>query len=123
MGAKPIRRVFLEPDHPQAYPDAVRSLLDADLIVIGPGSLYTSILPNLLVPGIADALGAASAVKVYACNVATQQGETTAMTLAGGQLTRSLEHSANGRFAFPAARVTLPGNERADLRRKRLRGL
>lgn len=71
-----INRVWLEPNNPPAYPVAVQALLSADLIVIGPGSLYTSILPNLLVPDIAAAIQASRAVKIYVCNVATQVGET-----------------------------------------------
>lgn len=71
-----IDRVFLQPDDAPAFPDARRAILGADLIVIGPGSLFTSILPNLLVRDIARALRASKAVKVYVCNVATQAGET-----------------------------------------------
>ncbi len=71
-----IRRVYLQPSAPEAHPEAVRAIRDADFIVIGPGSLYTSIMPNLLVPGIAEALAASSAFRVYVCNVATQPGET-----------------------------------------------
>ncbi len=76
-----IRRVFLEPAQPPGYPEAVRAILEADLIVVGPGSLYTSLLPNLLVDDISRALKATSAVKVYVCNVATQQGETDQYTV------------------------------------------
>ncbi|MCL5962667.1 MAG: YvcK family protein [Chloroflexi bacterium] len=72
----PIKRVFLEPEHVPGYPDAIRAILEADLIILGPGSLYTSVLPNLLVGDIARAVRASSAVKVYVCNVATQPGET-----------------------------------------------
>lgn len=71
-----IQRVYLQPEDPPAYPEAIRALLDADLIVIGPGSLYTSVLPNLLVPDLCAALESAQALKVYVCNVATQAGET-----------------------------------------------
>ena len=71
-----IERVYLEPDNARAYPGAVRALLEADLVVAGPGSLYTSVLPNLLVPDIARAVRASRAVKVYVCNVAAQPGET-----------------------------------------------
>jgi uncharacterized cofD-like protein len=71
-----IERVYLEPDDALAYPGAVRALLQADLVVAGPGSLYTSILPNLLVPDVAQAVAASRAPKVYVCNVATQRGET-----------------------------------------------
>ena len=72
---KPIRRIYLDPS-PPGHAEAVRAILEADMIVIGPGSLYTSILPNLLVPDITSAVRLANAVKVYVCNVATQRGET-----------------------------------------------
>jgi uncharacterized cofD-like protein len=75
MGSK-IRRLSLQPEHPPAYPEAIKAILEADLIVLGPGSLYTSLLPNLLVDGIYRALLASSALRVYVCNVATQRGET-----------------------------------------------
>jgi len=71
-----VRRVWLEPNSPFAYPPAIRALLEADLIVIGPGSLYTSLLPNLLVPDLLDAIRASRALKVYVVNIATQPGET-----------------------------------------------
>ncbi|MFQ5942372.1 MAG: uridine diphosphate-N-acetylglucosamine-binding protein YvcK [Anaerolineales bacterium] len=71
-----IRRVYLEPSDPPAYPEAIHALLNADMIVIGPGSLYTSVLPNLLVPDIADAIRSSRAFRAYVCNVATQKGET-----------------------------------------------
>jgi uncharacterized cofD-like protein len=77
-----IERVFLHPDQVSAYPEAVRAILSADLVVIGPGSLFTSILPNLLVGGIAEALRASDSYKVYVCNVATQDGETDGFTVA-----------------------------------------
>jgi uncharacterized cofD-like protein len=73
---KPIARVRLKPEHPGAQPEAVKAILEADLIVLGPGSLYTSVVPNLLVEGIAKALIQSDALKVYVCNVATQPGET-----------------------------------------------
>ena len=71
-----INRVWLEPDHAPAFPPTIQAILGADLIVIGPGSLYTSILPNLLVEDLAAALKASRANKFYICNVATQPGET-----------------------------------------------
>src|SRR5216684_318749 len=73
---KPIQRLSLKPEHPAAQPEAVRAILEADLIVVGPGSLYTSVMPNLLVEGIAKALLQSDGLKVYVCNVATQPGET-----------------------------------------------
>ena len=71
-----IERVFIEPDRPEVNAEAVAALRQADLIVLGPGSLYTSVLPNLLVPGLAEALQTSKAHKLYISNVATQQGET-----------------------------------------------
>lgn len=77
----PIRRVYLEEKNVTAYPGALQAILDAELIVLGPGSLYTSILPNLLVKPIAQALKASPALKVYVANVATQPGETIGFDL------------------------------------------
>ncbi len=71
-----VRRVWLEPSNPLAYPPAVQAILNADLVIIGPGSLYTSILPNLLVPDLAEALRHTRAQKFFVSNVATQPGET-----------------------------------------------
>jgi uncharacterized cofD-like protein len=71
-----IKHLWLNPDNPPAFPPAIQALLTADLIVVGPGSLYTSILPNLLVPDIAAALKASRAIKFYVCNVTSQVGET-----------------------------------------------
>lgn len=78
---KPIERVYLEPEHAPAYPGAVRAILEADLIVAGPGSLYTSVLPNLIVDEIKHALEVTTAAKIYICNVATQPGETDNFTV------------------------------------------
>ncbi len=71
-----IKEVFLIPEDPPAHPEAVRAILDADMVILGPGSLYTSVLPNLLVEGIRRAFSASPAIKTYVCNVATQPGET-----------------------------------------------
>ena len=71
-----IKRVFIHPADAQANPDAIRAILAADLVVVGPGSLYTSVLPNLLVDGIRRAIEMSKAACVYVCNVATQHGET-----------------------------------------------
>jgi uncharacterized cofD-like protein len=86
-GGAPIERVFLLPTREEAgglveaNPEAMEAIREADLIVIGPGSLYTSIMPNLLVPGIAAAIYAARApLKVFVCNVATEPGETDGYT-------------------------------------------
>ena len=71
-----VSKLYIHPKDAEAYIPAVNAILDADLIVLGPGSLYTSILPNLMVPGIHDAILKANAKKVYVCNVATEIGET-----------------------------------------------
>lgn len=77
---KAIRSITLDPPGVQPNPVALEAIHDADLIVIGPGSVYTSIIPNLLVPGIADALRNSPAKKVYVCNVMTQPGESDKFT-------------------------------------------
>ncbi len=76
-----IRQVFINPGNAQANPDAIRAILGADMIVVGPGSLFTSVLPNLLVDGIRRALEMSKGIKVYVCNVATQRGETDAFAV------------------------------------------
>ena len=78
---KAIEKISIEPDNSEAYPEAISSINDAELIVIGPGSLYTSLLSNLLVPGIVNSIRKASAPVVYICNVATEKGETDGYTL------------------------------------------
>jgi uncharacterized cofD-like protein len=75
-----VRRVWLEPDNAPAFPPVIKAILNADVIVVGPGSLYTSILPNLLVQDLLTAIHASRAVKIYVCNIATQSGETDAYT-------------------------------------------
>ena len=77
-----IQKLYLEPEFVRAYPPAVQALLQADLIVMGPGSLYTSILPNLIIPDITKALQRTRAKRVYICNLATQPGETDNYTVA-----------------------------------------
>ena len=72
----PISHVFLKPDGVQVNPEAAQAILNAELIIVGPGSLYTSILPNLLVEGMVEAIKASPALKVYICNLAAQSGET-----------------------------------------------
>lgn len=77
-----IEKMQVHPADIEAYPDSVKAIMEADVVVIGPGSLYTSILPNLMVKGIVDALRATSAYKIYVCNVATQPVETEGYTVA-----------------------------------------
>src|SRR5262249_50576961 len=71
-----IRRIWLSRENCRPLPETLEAIQHADMITIGPGSLYTSIIPNLLVHGIVDAIAASKAIKVYICNIMTQPGET-----------------------------------------------
>jgi uncharacterized cofD-like protein len=77
-----IERVWITPEDVEASEDALAAIAEAELIVLGPGSLYTSLLPSLLIPAIRDAVMAAAAPRIFVCNVATQEGETTGFDLA-----------------------------------------
>ena len=88
----PIRRLSLTPQDATPTDDALTAIAQADIIVMGPGSLYTSILPNLIINGMAQAITAASAYKIYVCNVMTQPGETDGFT-ASDHLRVILEHT------------------------------
>ncbi len=113
-----IKEVFLQPEDSPAHPEAVRAILDADMIILGPGSLYTSVLPNLLVKGIRRAFAASPAVKAYVCNVATQPGETDGFSLAqhvdaieehiGGHLLHWIVVNNNLRGTLPNADLSQP---------------
>lgn len=73
---KPINKILLKPRSPSATPDALRAIEEADIIILGPGSIYTSVIPNLLIKEITDAICLSDAIKVYVCNIMTQPGET-----------------------------------------------
>lgn len=91
-----VKHVWIEPGNPPAFPQAIQAILAADLIIIGPGSLYTSILPNLLVPDLVEATRASRALKLFVCNVATERGETTGYTC--GDHIRVIEEHVSGRL-------------------------
>ena len=91
-----IRRVFIEPRDVEPLSEAVEAIREADAILAGPGSLYTSIIPNLLVPRLAEAIRAARAIKIYICNVMTQPGETDGYTLSDHL--DAIERHAGGRL-------------------------
>lgn len=80
QAGKRIRRIFLDPESVEPYEGALDAIRNADLICIGPGSVYTSVIPNLLVPGIAEAIRDSEARKAYICNVMTQPGESDSFT-------------------------------------------
>lgn len=86
-----IRRISLDPSEPKAHPEAVAAIERADVVVMGPGSLFTSVIPPLLVPGIRDALAQTSARRVFVANLAPQAAETRHLDLAG-HMQAFLEH-------------------------------
>lgn len=77
-----VAHVRLLPGHPPALPETLEAIESAELILLGPGSLYTSVIPNLLVDGVAEAISQSDALKIYVCNIMTQDGETEDMTAA-----------------------------------------
>ncbi len=86
-----IKEVFLVPKDARALPEALAAIEEADVVVLGPGSLYTSIIPNLLVAPLADALVNTKALRVYVCNVMTQPGETDGLS-AGDHVRALFKH-------------------------------
>lgn len=92
-----IERIFLEPSSAKAVPEALEAIKSADLVVLGPGSLYTSVIPNLLVSPMIDALVETQAPRVYVCNVMTQPGETDGYT-AGDHVAALLKHAGYRRI-------------------------
>ncbi len=105
-----IKRLFTEPANCQALPEVIEAILSADLIILGPGSLFTSVIPNLLVSGIVDAITQSDAKKIYVCNIMTQPGETDNYSVASH--VNALLNHANGRKIIDAVLVnsTLPDN-------------
>jgi uncharacterized cofD-like protein len=99
MQNAPINHVFLKPDGAQINPEAAQAILNAELIIVGPGSLYTSIMPNLLVEGMVEAIKASPALKVYICNLAAQPGETDGYEV-GDYLRVVQEHVGANLFDF-----------------------
>lgn len=96
-GPTALERVWLIPHHPEAYEPAVRAIREADVIVLGPGSLFTSIIPNLLVPGIRDAIHESSATTIFVCSLADMQGETWGLS-AVEHLRALLDHGMQDRL-------------------------
>jgi uncharacterized cofD-like protein len=107
-GGKRIKEVFLQPANVQANPEAIRAILEADIVVVGPGSLLTSVLPNLLVDGIRQALAISQATKIYVCNVATQHGETDDFTVSD-HFETLVRHIGPGLFEYVLANDNVAG--------------
>jgi uncharacterized cofD-like protein len=91
-----IVRIGCTPANPPALPKALQAIAEADYIIIGPGSLYTSIIPNLLVPQITSAITASKALRLYICNIMTQPGETDGYTVSDH--IRTLEEVSGGKL-------------------------
>ena len=92
-----IRCVRLKPEHPKALPEALEAIRSADLIILAPGSLYTSIIPNLLVEGIVEAMAESESMKIYICKVMTESGETEGYTVSD-HIQAIFNHSCHGLF-------------------------
>lgn len=102
-----VQQIELIPPAAEACAQSIQAILDADLVVIGPGSLFTSIIPNLLVRGINEALRASRAYKIYICNVATQPGETDGFTVADHVVALE-DHIGRGLFQVVLANDAYP---------------
>ncbi len=107
----PIRRLHLDPAGCRPVPAALEALAAADLVILGPGSLYTSVIPNLLVQGIASAIRSSAAVKVYVANIMTQPGETPGYT-AAGHLAAIYDHVGPGLIDWAVVNAGDIGAER-----------
>lgn len=94
-----IVRLMLEPPQAPALPEAIEAILGADLITLGPGSLYTSLITNLLVEGIAEALLAAHGLRVFVCNLMTQANESVHLT-ASQHIERIYQHAGGAIFDY-----------------------
>jgi uncharacterized cofD-like protein len=103
-----IDEVFLQPANVQANPETIRAILEADIVVVGPGSLLTSVLPNLLVDGIRQALAISQATKIYVCNVATQHGETDEFSVSD-HFDTLVQHVGPGLFDYILANDNVAG--------------
>ena len=105
-----IRRVYLKPARVPALQDVLEAVGEADLVILGPGSLYTSVIPNLLVERVAEAIRQSRALKVYVCNVMTQQGETRGFR-ASDHVRALLEQRGPGLFEYVLVNTRRPRNQ------------
>ncbi len=105
-----IKRLFTDPQNCSALDDVINAIKDAELIILGPGSLYTSVIPNLLIKQIAQEIAKSNAKKIYVCNIMTQPGETDGYTVSDH--IKALMKHANSRDIIDAVLVndTMPAN-------------
>jgi len=106
-----VDRVFLQPENPHAYPPVIDAIREADVIIIGPGSLYTSLIPNFLIEGVAEAVRRSSATRIYVCNVANLRGETHGLD-AADHVRALVDHGLKG--ALDVAIVHVPSDRVCD---------
>ncbi len=107
----PIKRMYLRPENTRPLPEALEAIRLADAIIMGPGSVFTSIVPNFLVDGIADAVGKSRAVKIYVCNVMTQPGETDNFTASDHLKALALHAPGKRLFDYVLLNKEQPGAE------------
>jgi len=105
-----IEKVFLEPKNAKALKEAVEAIKEADAIILGPGSLYTSVIPNLLINDITSAIQKSDAIKLYVSNIMTQRGETDGYDV-GDHLRALFKHGANGIVDYAVVNVGKIGDE------------
>jgi uncharacterized cofD-like protein len=105
-----IRRVYLKPARVPALQDVLEAIGEADLLILGPGSLYTSVIPNLLVEGVVEAIRHSRALKAYVCNVMTQHGETRGFR-ASDHARVLLEHGGPGLFEYVLVNTRRPRSQ------------
>ncbi|MFM7561018.1 uridine diphosphate-N-acetylglucosamine-binding protein YvcK, partial [Cylindrospermopsis raciborskii] len=98
-----IVKIGCIPANPPAIPAAIKAIRNADYIIIGPGSLYTSLIPNLLVPEITQAIASANVPRIYICNIMTQPGETEGYSVS--EHIRAIDHACGDRKLFDAVLV------------------
>ncbi|HHT9117145.1 MAG TPA: uridine diphosphate-N-acetylglucosamine-binding protein YvcK, partial [Candidatus Hypogeohydataceae bacterium YC38] len=110
-GKAPIRRVLLESDNVEPLPESLEELGNADIIVLGPGSLYTSVIPNILVKGIREAIRDSRAAKIYVCNIVTQPGQTDGYT-PSDHIRAIVKHLGEGVLDYVLVNNNMP---RADI--------
>lgn len=108
--ASPIKTLALDPCYVPALPEAVEAIAGAEAVIVGPGSVYTSIIPNLLVSELCESLRQAKGVRAYVCNVMTQPGETTGFT-ASDHVRVIEEHAGKGLFDFVLVNTAMPSDE------------
>lgn len=109
-----IKRVFLKPQHIGANPEAIKAIDEADMVVIGPGSIYVSIVTNLLIEGIQEAIARSKAKKIYICNIMTQPFQSDSFK-ASDHIKTMMKYLGNGVLNYAVLNNGIPSKELLDL--------